>query len=360
MFVKADKRQGRLRIALTAPSGGGKTFSGLLIATGIIEEMKKLGLDTGKGIAVIDTENGSALDYADRFEFDHEKIEPPYTIQKYLTAMQSAYTGGYAVLFVDSLSHAWAGDGGLLQKKEAMDARGGNQYTNWAPITKEHEQLKSLILSNKIHLIAAMRSKQDYIIEQNSNGKSAPRKVGLAPVQREGMEYEFTVVFDLGMDHSAHVSKDRTAMFDGQIFKPTKETGAQLLDWRMSGKPETEEPPTPAAAPAAPSTNGKLIHEPAVAMGTSGKISFIPHEIKAFKGKDAANLGKIRFLIFTPDGVPLETDSQIYAEAAKDAIKMKLSVAVTYEKGPNGFNVKAMEAGSDAAAPEATEEEVAV
>ena len=249
-FQKADKRQGRLRIALTAPSGGGKTFSGLLIAQGIIEGMKNMGLDTGKGIAVIDTENGSALDYADRFEFDHLKIDPPYTTPKYVTAMQEAYDGGYAVLFVDSLSHAWAGEGGLLQKKEALDTRGGNSYTNWAGITKEHEQLKAIILSNKIHLICAMRSKQDYVIEQNDKGKSAPRKVGLAPVQREGMEYEFTVVFDLGMDHSAQVSKDRTAMFDGAIFKPTKDTGKLLLDWRMSGKPEQVEAP-PAAAPVA-------------------------------------------------------------------------------------------------------------
>lgn len=173
-FQKADKRQGRLRIALTAPSGGGKTYSGLLMATGIVEAMKKLGLDTGKGIAVIDTENGSALDYADRFEFDHLKIDPPYTTPKYVTAMQEAYEGGYAVLFVDSLSHAWAGEGGLLQKKEALDTRGGNSYTNWAGITKEHEQLKAIILSNKIHLICAMRSKQDYIIEQNDKSKSAP------------------------------------------------------------------------------------------------------------------------------------------------------------------------------------------
>lgn len=326
-FQKADKRQGRLRIALTAPSGGGKTFSGLLIATGIIEAMKKAGTDTGKGIAVIDTENGSALDYADRFEFDHLKIDPPYTTPKYITAMQEAYDGGYAVLFVDSLSHAWAGEGGLLQKKEALDTRGGNSYTNWAGITKEHEQLKAVILSNKIHLICAMRSKQDYVIEQNDKGKSAPRKVGLAPVQREGMEYEFTVVFDLGMDHSAHVSKDRTAMFDGQIFKPTKETGIELLNWRMSGKAEEPEPtPAPAAAkpPAAPPV------EAPIQSGTFKPSAITSHDSTK---KPGTKVYQVVLLDGKEDGgaIIMKTDSEVIAADTQAAIKNGADVVVRWK-----------------------------
>ncbi len=336
-FQKADKRQGRLRIALTAPSGGGKTFSGLLIAQGIIEEMKKKGLDTGKGIAVIDTENGSALDYADRFEFDHLKIEPPYTTPKYITAMQEAYDGGYAVLFVDSLSHAWAGEGGLLQKKEAMDTRGGNSYTNWAGITKEHEQLKSIILSNKIHLICAMRSKQDYVIEQNDKGKSAPRKVGLAPVQREGMEYEFTVVFDLGMDHSAHVSKDRTAMFDGEIFKPTKKTGAQLLDWRMSGKAEEPEPaPAPAATPA-PTEAAPKSTPPVKQQGVFNISLVTPYD----KPKGGGKAWKI--MTYDAEGpTEMKTDNAQVALDAGDALKDGLTVNISYDAYAIGAVITAL------------------
>ena len=337
-FQKADKRQGHLRVALTAPSGGGKTFSALLIATGIVEEMKKKGMDTGKGIAVIDTENGSALDYADRYEFDHLKIEPPYTTPKYIAAMQEAYGAGYAVLIVDSLSHAWAGEGGLLQKKEAIDARGGNSYTNWATITKEHEQLKAIILSNKIHLICAMRSKQDYIIEQNDKGKSAPRKVGLAPVQREGMEYEFTVVFDLGMDHSAHVSKDRTALFDGEVFKPTKKTGAQLLDWRMSGKPEEPEAPPaaaeqpPATPPAPPVTPPPAAKPPTPAPIKTGV--FTPTAMTNAPSKKDAKVTVWQPVLQPEEGtgvVLMRTDKQDHANVLDVAIKDKAKVQITYK-----------------------------
>ena len=289
--------------------------------------MKKLGIDTGKGIAVIDTENGSALDYADRFEFDHMKIDPPYTIPKYITAMQEAYGGGYAVLIVDSLSHAWAGEGGLLQKKEAIDARGGNSYTNWATITKEHEQLKAIILSNKIHLIAMMRSKQDYIIEQNDKGKSAPRKVGLAPVQREGMEYEFTVVFDIGMDHNAHVSKDRTAMFDGEIFKPTKETGAKLLDWRMSGKPEEPEAP-PAATPPPAAKPGT---PPAAAPINTG--TFKPSNVTSTDStkKPGTKVYQIVLVSENEGTYAMKTDQEKFAKIVEAAIAAKADVSASWK-----------------------------
>jgi hypothetical protein len=340
MFQKAEKKQGKLRIALTGPSGSGKTMSALLIAQGIIEQMRKMGLDTGKGIAVIDTENGSAADYADRFEFDFLKIDPPYTIQKYMAALKDAYEGGYAVVDIDSISHAWAGEGGLLQKKEQLDSRGGNQYTNWAAITKEHEQFKGMILSNKIHLIATMRSKQDYVLEQKDGGKLAPKKVGMAPIQRDGMEYEFTTVLDLGMDHSASASKDRTGIFDKQLFIPTVETGKGLLVWRMSGK--EEKPETPPVAE-------KKLHEPAQALGNAGNVRFIPHEVKAMKRTFKNKPDEFYFLIFSPDGVPYETPNKAQAETAKDAGAMKFEVELTYvrtEKGYMAQNVVALTAES--------------
>lgn len=248
-FQKAVRKQVKLKIALTGPSGAGKTFSALLIASGI-----------GKRIAVIDTENKSASLYAGMskgplagIDFDILEIEPDYTIQKYAEAIEAAEKAGYDVLIVDSISHAWAGEGGLLAKKEALDQRGGNSYTNWAGITKEHEAFKAKILNANIHLICTMRSKQDYVLEMNDKGKSAPKKVGLAPIQRDGMEYEFTTVFDLAMDHNAKVSKDRTDLFDGMIFKPTKETGEQLMKWLMSGKPASTSPvDMPAVAKASP------------------------------------------------------------------------------------------------------------
>ena len=220
MFKKAERKRAHLKLAITAPSGGGKTFSALLIAKGL-----------GKKIAVIDTENDSASLYSDKFEFDSAPIDQPYTVKKYSDAIKAAEHARYDVLIIDSLSHAWAGEGGLLSKKEAMDTRGGNSFANWGAITKEHEVFKAAILNAKIHIICTMRSKQEYSQDKSESGKLTIKKVGLAPIQRDGMEYEFTTVFDLGMDHTASISKDRTGLFDGQFFMISEATGVMLKKW---------------------------------------------------------------------------------------------------------------------------------
>lgn len=238
-FRKAERKRVKIKLAMTGPSGAGKTFSALELATGL-----------GKKIALIDTENESASLYADRFDFDTLEISPPYTIEKYMQAVKAAEKGGFDVLVIDTISHAWAGEGGLLAKKEALDARGGNSYTNWNKITKEQELFKALLLTANIHLICTMRSKQDYILVVNEKGKQEPKKVGMAPVQREGMEYEFTTVFDISMDHHAATSKDRTGLFDGELFKISKETGEKINAWLNSAK--AIEPNPAAKAPSSP------------------------------------------------------------------------------------------------------------
>ena len=266
MFKKAQRTQTKLKIAITGPSGSGKTFSALLIAAGI-----------GKRIAVIDTENKSASLYAGMekgplagLEFDILEIEPPYTIAKYLEGIEAAEKARYDVLLIDSISHAWAGEGGLLDKKTALDARGGNSYTNWAMITPEQERFKARILQADTHIICTMRSKQDYVLELNARGKSVPKKVGLAPIQRDGMEYEFTTVLDMAMDHHAVASKDRTCLFDGQVFKPTKDTGVKIMKWLKAARPiqkpvdpgqDTEQDSTPAASAGQDDHNDTAITE---------------------------------------------------------------------------------------------------
>lgn len=225
-FKKAERKQAKLKLAITGPSGSGKTYSALRLATGL-----------GGKIAVIDTENGSASLYSDRFDFDVLTLDAPYENQKYLTAIADAVKAGYDILIIDSLSHQWAGEGGLLNKKEQLDARSGsNSYANWAKMTPEHEKLKSAILHSDIHVIGTMRSKQDYVLETNDKGKQAPKKVGLAPVQRDGMEYEFTTCFDVAMNHEAVASKDRTSLFVDKIFQITEETGKTLKTWLLQGK----------------------------------------------------------------------------------------------------------------------------
>jgi|GEM_PF-1371503 len=237
-FKPASKSMAKAKIAITGPAGSGKTFSALLLAYGLVGKDGRC--------AVIDTENNSASLYIDKFDgwaYDVSQMSPPYTIEKYLADIKLAVDEKYDCLIIDSASHAWAGQGGLLERKEQLDSRGGSSFNNWGQITKLQEKFKSWILHAPIHIIVTMRSKQEYVIETNDKGKSVPRKVGLAPVQREGIEYEFTTVFDIGMDHQFIVSKDRTGLFDGKIDFVSKDTGALIRDWLYKGPVENQTNP---------------------------------------------------------------------------------------------------------------------
>ena len=221
-FRKAERKNAKLRLAITGPAGSGKTYSALLIAMGI-----------GGKIAMIDTENGSGDLYSSLGEYDICSLNAPYDVRRYLQLMHEAEQAEYDTLIIDSLSHAWAGEGGLLdlQGKIAASAKSGNSYTAWRQVTPLHNKLVEAILASPCHVIATMRSKTEYLQTENERGYKEIRKVGLAPVQREGMDYEFGTVFDLGADHNATVSKDRTGIFDGQIFTITQDTGKTLRDW---------------------------------------------------------------------------------------------------------------------------------
>lgn len=222
---KAQRMKAKLRLGIAAPSGAGKTYSALLMAFGL-----------GGKIGLIDTEHGSGHLYAHLGDYDVIGIEAPYTVAKYTEAIKAFEDAGYTTIIIDSLSHAWAGDGGLLDKQGKMADRGTNSFAAWRTITPEHNALVDAMLRSPAHIIATMRSKQDYILEVNDKGKQTPKKVGLAPVQREGMEYEFTVMLDVDMNHVASSSKDRTGLFDGRFFKISKETGAELLTWLETGE----------------------------------------------------------------------------------------------------------------------------
>lgn len=226
MFRKAERRKAKLRLALTGPAGSGKTYGALLIAQGL-----------GGRIAMIDTENGSGDLYADLCDYDVETLMAPYSIQKYLEAIHEAEVSGYDVLIIDSLSHAWSGQGGLLDMHTQLTSnmKSGNSYAAWGKITPWQNRLIETMLSSNCHIIATMRSKTDYAMFQTDKGRTEIRKVGLAPVQRDGMDYEFTIVFDLGMEHTVTVSKDRTGLFDKQVFEITPDTGKMLRQWLDTG-----------------------------------------------------------------------------------------------------------------------------
>jgi hypothetical protein len=222
---KAQRKKAKLRLGIAAPSGAGKTYSALLLAFGM-----------GGKVGVIDTEHGSADLYADLGDYDIIGIEAPYTVPKYLQAIKAFEAAGYTSIVIDSLTHAWAGDGGLLDKQgKIADSGKANGFAAWRTITPEHNALVEAMLKSPCHIIATMRAKQEYVLETNERGKQMPKKVGLAPVQRDGMEYEFTVMLDIDMAHVASASKDRTSLFDGRYFKVSQDTGAELLAWLESG-----------------------------------------------------------------------------------------------------------------------------
>lgn len=228
MFRKAERKQVKLKIGISAPSGAGKTYSALLMAYGICGDWEK--------IAVIDTENGSAELYSNLGEYSVCPITPPFTPEKYREAIKSAEVEGFQVLIIDSLSHAWSGEGGLLdmQDKATKASKSGNSYVAWREVTPEHNKLVDAILQSPMDIIVTTRAKAEYVVTDD-NGKKGYKKIGLAPVFRDGLEYELTVFFDMTQEHIATASKDRTGIFDTRSFVPTIETGKQMDEWRKSG-----------------------------------------------------------------------------------------------------------------------------
>jgi hypothetical protein len=223
VFQKAEKTQAKLRLAIEGASGSGKTYSSLILATSI-----------GKKIAVVDTEHGSASLYADKFNFDVLELRPPYEPERYVEAIKEAEAAGYDVIVLDSITHEWNGEGGAL---DLVTKIGGSSYSAWAKVTPRHDKFINAILQSKCHVIATMRSKANYETGKDERtGKMTIEKKGTAPIQRDSVDYEFTVVFDLNQRHMANVSKDRTSLFDGRDFQITAEVGQKLLKWLNDGR----------------------------------------------------------------------------------------------------------------------------
>ncbi len=238
MFKKAERKKAYLKMALCGVSGSGKTYSAILLAKGL-----------GGRVAMIDTENGSGEMYADIADYDVAVLAPPFSPAAYINAIKEAEREGYNVLIIDSLSHAWSGQGGVLEMvdKQAATSRSNNSYTAWRNVTPEHNRLVDAILQCRMHVIVCMRSKTAYELQENERGKKVPVKVGLAPIQRDGMEYEFTIVFDIDRErHYAIASKDRTGLFEGKIEPITPETGELIRQW-IDGGIEAPLQPAPKA-----------------------------------------------------------------------------------------------------------------
>lgn len=232
---KATRQKSKIRLGLSAVSGGGKTYSAILIAKGLA------GGDLSK-VALIDTENGSGDLYSHLGDYNVLPLESPYTPENYAKAIKTCEDAGMDVIIIDSITHEWDGKGGILEIHSAMT---GNSFTNWALLTPRHQKFIDAILQSKCHVITTVRRKQDYELVTNDKGKLEPKKVGLKEVTREGFDYELTCNLNLDTNHMATSLKDRTGLFmDQPDFIPTEDTGKMILDWCEKGiepiKPDPE------------------------------------------------------------------------------------------------------------------------
>lgn len=230
-FEQAVRYKAKLRLAIAGPSGSGKTYSAIKMAKGM-----------GGKIALIDTECHSAVLYAHISRFDAVNLTPPYSPERYINLIHKAEDNGYDVLIIDSLSHAWAGSGGILDMHSMEELRQKNGFRAWREVTPKHNELVDAMLHSSMHIIGTMRSKQEWLVEKDSDGKNSIKKYGLAPIQREGLEYEFTLTMDMDMNHKAVVSKTRIDFMDKKVFIPSEKDGEEIVAWLNSGADEGEVP----------------------------------------------------------------------------------------------------------------------
>ncbi|HWG32941.1 MAG TPA: ATP-binding protein [Gemmatimonadaceae bacterium] len=279
-FKKAVKEQSKLRLALDGLAGTGKTYSSLAVADAIGKLMREHGHGEGR-IAVIDSERGSASLYADKFDFDVDELES-FSPLTYVERIKEAEHLGYDIIVCDSISHAWMGKDGALDQKDEAAARSssGNTWTAWRAVTPKHNAFVDAMLQCKAHFIATMRQKMEYA-QQSDGKKTEIVKLGLAAIQREGMEYEFTVVGDLDHTHTLKISKSRisTIALGEQFEKPGEAFGRRLYQWLTSGAP-----PMPRQEPKPDTTFNALLKSVSAAPDMATLTAVVSGPTKPAKG----------------------------------------------------------------------------
>ena len=240
--TEAEREKEKAVIGFIGCSGSGKTVSALMVAYGMMKEAYP---DASESeiwvkVGVVDTEHRRSKLYANLHigdihigKFRHIDFTPPFTTERYQMAVQTIKAAGAEVVIVDSISHNWMGEGGIVETHGQMS---GNSFQNWGKLVPETTKLIKTLTQNNVHILATFRTKTEYVVEPNSEGKMAPRKVGTKPVQKEEMEYEFMLNFVIDIDHVASTSKDNTQMFEGKPQKLTPEVGRMLYQWLELGR----------------------------------------------------------------------------------------------------------------------------
>lgn len=230
---KAKREKIYVKIALMAPSGGGKTYGSLRLATGMAEEIKK---ETGKDARILmaNTEAKRGYYYANEFDYDIVDIDAPHNPEKYVELIEFAVKEGYDILIIDSSSHEWEGKGGCLE----LQQQAGGTYQSWAKVTPRHQKFINAIADSPIHIIATMRGKDQYEMTKDDRGKTSVQKLGVGARQRDGFEYEFSVTFLIDQKtNTAEPQKDNTHIFDSEGPTILSEAhGVKIMQWANSGE----------------------------------------------------------------------------------------------------------------------------
>lgn len=277
-FQKAVKEQSKLRLALCGLAGTGKTYTTLAIAAALSALIRAARQGDGR-IAVIDSERGSARLYADKFDFDVCELEH-FSPLAYVDQIHEAERSGYDIIIADSISHAWAGKGGALEQKDSSAARGGNSFTAWREVTPKHNEFVDAMVGCRGHFMATLRQKMEYV-QNVVNGKTTIERVGLQSIQREGMEYEFTLVGDMDYTHTLRVSKIRGDShgidIGSQFERPGEDLARRLYTWLMSGAaPVTRPAPPPPVDPDLERLAVDLLHRTDTAANFEELAAMVP------------------------------------------------------------------------------------
>lgn len=317
---RAERKQARLRLAVCAASNGGKTWSSLELAFGLVEELLARGILGGTlegKVGMVDTERRSGHLYSHLGPYDVIELGPPHTVERYVGAMQALERAGCAVVILDSISHAWAGQGGVLALLDRFEAH--ERFSAFGKtVNPAQDEFVDAILRSPCHVIATMRSKTAWVLEDRENRRGqmvkTPRRIGMAPIQRPGIEYEFTSMLDLDTDtHQARVVKNRCPVF--QSWSPrvlTREHGRQLAAWLLEGAPQPAGPVSGTPAERAQATL-------AAAVRAMHRCENLPDLARVFEDADRQLRG------FVP-GVPVEEVASLRKQLtdAKDLCKKAL------------------------------------
>ncbi|KNB67064.1 ATP-binding protein [Mycobacteroides abscessus] len=225
-FKPATREASHARIALSGPSGSGKTYTALALGTALSDR-----------VAFVDTERGSASKYVGLNGWQFDTVQPDSFAPLSLVELLGTAAGAeYGCVVVDSLSHYWMGVDGMLEQADRR-SRNGNSFSGWKEVRPEERRMIDALVAFPGHVVVTMRSKTEYVIEENERGKKVPRKVGMKPEQRDGIEYEFDLVGDLDHDNTLTVVKSRIHTLSKAVIPfPGEELAQQISEWLSDGE----------------------------------------------------------------------------------------------------------------------------